>query len=1417
MPPVVAAIGAVVTSISAAITAVPLLGAVLSMGANMLLAKLMAPDVKTKGIKDKLESGGDNPLSFIMGKYATAGKLVYTNEYDGGDNVNNKLVMVVSLSEMPVSGLSSYVEINGEHCEIDFAHATSSSSFGDPNFDPDSPGPGFYRIEDYDKRDDDDFKRQYCWVKFHNGDQTTDDPYLTDTFGGDPDKPWTDDMIGRGCAYLIVVCRYSKKGVWSGIPQFKWVVEGVLLYNPRKDSTNGGSGTHRWNDRSTWEFSDNPVVMKYNIIRGMRYSGDWIWGGQDVSEYQLPMAYWSPAIAHCEENVTLAAGGTIDRYTAGCEIHVDQQPIDVIKELDKTCTGYTTEYGGTWKTFVGPPGSSVFSFTDDDIIITEDQTDNLFRPVQETYNGARATYVSQNAGWVMKEAAPRIFDDLQDEDGGLQLIADMQLPYVTNFNQAQRLMRAAVLDSRKQITHIMQMPPEAYILEPFDVVNWNSTRNGYVNKKFMVTSIEDLPNCNQLVALREINPNDYDWDVEFELPESVGPLKPVRPSQLALDFTVAADQIDSPSGKDRPAIAIDWDWNAPDIDVAFVKYEVRRDGTTKVIAHGTFHNTNDTTRTITSSALRFGRTYEVRLFAQPERAYRPSTWTGWKNVTCVIVDVPTAPTLTRVSDLADDGTLDFFVDVDWTAVTADVDYVVRVVSGGNTKRYKAAGNSLRIPATSGKPYTIDVAARANDGTVGDYSTSASITVSKKNTAPTTPAGLTAVDGNRITTLKWTKSPDADFKRTIIYASTTNNFTTPGAQEVGRTAGTRFVHSGLANSETWYYWITHEDRSGNESAKYPTSNTAGVTASSVAIAAAGLDQRPPNIPANPTLVSYTGDVDNDDTIDTGLTITITAPGVDSTHQEATSYSVQLWRCATIGGTYVYHKTYKTDDLSFDVEVPQKYFYKARIKATSFNGISATYSTLTAGSTGVQPLQYLGSIPTPTSFTAVAVGNGARLDWAQATFASYKDTVITATYSGGGPDTFTTKSNHFNDTKSRAVGLVVTYQIQHRDTQNRVGTNATGIAVTYRQVNTAELAPAAVTTAKIAPQAVTSVEVAPLAILPSKRFPQDPTNYVNDCELLELGNFSISGGGAALTQIINNTKGGSKYMLVGTGTTAGTITIATAVDIPVEDTETYWVRCLMGQQITPVSPAYPAGVEFGFGIYADFYDTDASGNPNTLLASVTIKAPHWGDVPNVFGYFLTEGVAVPPAGSQVARLRFTGLKRASLVDQISTLYISSPAMRRRPRNNEYGEGSIVGFQDIADLTVLGFQIGHEHVNKRWASFTAGNQTCGAGVDKLLESVPVTHLSGLDPDSIEFLIELHNVSGSAKTMDIFLYEGTNISGTLLKSWPNLLMSDNNYQPLVHTLDFPNPSATYRLYANFVSGGTVNRTWLQCFARNR
>ncbi|TXR46351.1 hypothetical protein [Phyllobacterium endophyticum] len=59
-------------------------------------------------------------------------------------------------------------------------------------------------------------------------------------------------------------------------------------YDIRRDSTNGGSGAHRWDNPATWEPSDNPVVLIYNIIRGIYYGTEWVYGGQNLPAYRLP-------------------------------------------------------------------------------------------------------------------------------------------------------------------------------------------------------------------------------------------------------------------------------------------------------------------------------------------------------------------------------------------------------------------------------------------------------------------------------------------------------------------------------------------------------------------------------------------------------------------------------------------------------------------------------------------------------------------------------------------------------------------------------------------------------------------------------------------------------------------------------------------------------------------------------------------------------------------------------------------------------------------------------------------------------------------------------------------------------------------------------------------------------------------------
>ena len=81
-------------------------------------------------------------------------------------------------------------------------------------------------------------------------------------------------------------------------------------YDWRLDSTSGGSGTHRRNDPTTWAETDNVVVWTVNIL-WRRYGQDW------DRRFAPSLAVLTTEANVCDENVTLKAGGTVDRYKVG--------------------------------------------------------------------------------------------------------------------------------------------------------------------------------------------------------------------------------------------------------------------------------------------------------------------------------------------------------------------------------------------------------------------------------------------------------------------------------------------------------------------------------------------------------------------------------------------------------------------------------------------------------------------------------------------------------------------------------------------------------------------------------------------------------------------------------------------------------------------------------------------------------------------------------------------------------------------------------------------------------------------------------------------------------------------------------------------------------------------------------------------
>ncbi len=579
------------------------------------LARAMQPKPTQPGIRSEYPSGGGtNAQTFMLGRIASAGNKTsppYSHGSAGG-TPNAYLTLVRDFGDMPGTSLNR-VMINDEYVTLDtVAHA----DFG-------------YPILEFRESGTD-----YGWVKFYDGSQTVADPFMLATFGADPDYPWTADMVGTGVPYGLFTFRFNRER-FSQVPKVICEFDGIPLYDPRLDTSVGGTGSHRWADPATWEQTTNPQVHKYNILRGLTLPDGNIWGGE-AAEEDLPLSNWFAAMNVCD---VVADGEATAQYQAGLEVAVDQAPADIIDELDKACSGQTVEMGGIWKTRTGGPGLPVYYLTDDDIIVTKEQSFDPFPGLEATYNGVQATYPEPDSFWATKDAPPRYNATYETEDQNRRLVAALQLPAVSNSDQVQRLMEAYIKEERRFRRHNIFLPPDAAILEPLDTVSWTSTRNGYVAKEFEVSQIEDhLSNCNQAIAIRERDNADYDWVSGDMLPTSVAPSGRTPPAaQTVPGFALAATTVkDAASVDRRPAVQLSWTSANLD-DVRALRWQVRIKASGVAVASGSTHDF-DADGVKVSDGILPGVEYEARARLVVDRQ---TSWTGWLAATTADLKIET--------------------------------------------------------------------------------------------------------------------------------------------------------------------------------------------------------------------------------------------------------------------------------------------------------------------------------------------------------------------------------------------------------------------------------------------------------------------------------------------------------------------------------------------------------------------------------------------------------------------------------------------------------------------------------------------------------------------------------------------------------------------------------------------------------
>lgn len=352
-----------------------------------------------------------------------------------------------------------------------------------------------------------------------------------------------------GCSYVYL--RYKLTGnskktespFAQSIPSRITIVgDGALVYDPRLDSTvPGGSGSHRADDQSTWEWDEdasrNPPLLLLWYMLGWRINGE-ISIGCGIPPSRIDLESFITAANLCDEPVTLAAGGTEPRYRADGVFSDGDEPENVIDSLKAAMNADLDDVGGRFRLTVfhndlADPGPT---FTDDDMIAGYRWLQTP--PLSESFNVVRGSYVdTRNAALYQMVDAPPVEFASRD---GIDRFDNFPLDKVQSPSQWQRLAKQR---AQRQIYG-------GEFWTTFGVRGWNLRKNlviplsfsrlGWTNKLFRVAEMDHQVDGSCPVMLREENEQIYAWDAE-EAPA----VEPADPT--VYDFSLTAMVQDMPT------------------------------------------------------------------------------------------------------------------------------------------------------------------------------------------------------------------------------------------------------------------------------------------------------------------------------------------------------------------------------------------------------------------------------------------------------------------------------------------------------------------------------------------------------------------------------------------------------------------------------------------------------------------------------------------------------------------------------------------------------------------------------------------------------------------------------------------------------------------------------------------------------
>jgi len=355
---------------------------------------------------------------------------------------------------------------------------------------------------------------------------------------------WTSDHKLSGLAYVALRFKWNQDA-FNGLPEVRVTVRGKKIYDPRLDSTKGGSGSHRQDDATTWAYSANSSLVLLDYLRNSRYGK-----GLPNDAFETNYDSFKTSANTCDTQVTPYSGAVsdINLFETNAVIDSEKKVLENVRELLVPMRAIFNYTQGKYKVIIEGTGSSQLLLTKDNVV---SEVKLQGESKSEKYNRVIGTFTNPEKDYQSDTVSYPPYDDsaldpadqhatMLSDDNNTLLERSFDMLQVTSPYQAEEICENILKRSRNNLKAEVTVTSEALNLSIGDIVTATYDTAGFSAKPFRVMSLAINSDSTVTLGLEEHQDNFYTWEEKGEAPTIADTVLP-NPFSVSAPASVTLD------------------------------------------------------------------------------------------------------------------------------------------------------------------------------------------------------------------------------------------------------------------------------------------------------------------------------------------------------------------------------------------------------------------------------------------------------------------------------------------------------------------------------------------------------------------------------------------------------------------------------------------------------------------------------------------------------------------------------------------------------------------------------------------------------------------------------------------------------------------------------------------------------------